>query len=269
MCLLHLCITISFTHIYPLQIKSNVIGCKATKTVIDFKISDEITVNNKWALHVLSIGAIEFRFMAGYRTGRNIVKKTKVIKLPHTLFVDVSGQNGFYNVVIDETVLRNIIGSLIDDLVITADFEEKLLESCAPEDWEGVKVEMADNGLVNRESLTIAQVKLLATLEASELHEITREQLLVACKQLNIELVALSMHLSLTAASREEIELVYVKSPETKIVTVKSVMPKSSRKSMFQPTLSKSGLANIKKNNLMLGDIVANSTIALQTLCNN
>ena len=254
---------------FQLQIKSNVIGCKATKTVIDFKNGNEITVNNKWAFHVLSIGTSDLRLMASYRVGRSIIKKTKVIKLPHTLLINVSGQNGFYDVTIDEIIFRKVIGNLIDDLVIIVDFEEKLLESCAPEDWESVKVQVADNGLINRESLSIIQVKLLATLEASELHELSREQLIIASKQLNVELVALSMHLSLTAASREEIELVYVKSPETKVATVKPVMPKSSRKSMFQPTLSKNVLANIKKNNLSLNDIVANSTIASQTLCNN
>lgn len=234
-------------------------------------MGDEITVNRKWALSVLSLTDTSLRLMASYRTGRSTTKKNKVLTLPADLFKGLSGQNGFYDAVVDETVLRAQIGQMVDKLVITSDDTEKLLERHAPEDWENISLPCAENGLIDREALTLAQLQELSSLEAKDVYDISRDTLIAAAARLKVDMIALSMHLSLTAASREETTLVYGKSAETKVQTdtVSPVMPKSSRKSMFGNTVTKANLQRIRTLNSALGDLTNTNFIANHAVSNN
>lgn len=213
-------------------------------TVIQYKIGDEIIVNNKWAFSVLSTNDSEVRVMTSVRNHDGKYKSTRALNLSGELLQDVQGQFGTYHAEINEVGLRNIFGDLTDELI--GMFEDQP----AKEAWEDISLDDSPTGLIERDALSNVQVKLLASLEAKELQDINVELLHTASYQLGVEFETLSMHLALTAAEREDIELVYAKMPETK-----AIKPVLTRKPIVS-IVSKNNIKNIQEQNKRLGDLV-------------
>lgn len=213
-------------------------------------MGDEITVNRKWALSVLSLNGTELRAMASVRDALGKYKRNHAITIPVSLLHDVRGQFGTYTAEVDEAGLRGILGDLVDELVDIFEAQPAL------EEWETISLDNDPTGLINREALNDEQVRVLASLEAKELHEISMDTLHVASKRLGVGYETLSMHLALAAAEREDVELVYAKSAETK-----AIKPPVLRKPL-SATVTKKNLANIQNISKQLDGLANTGVVA-------